>query len=375
MLFSVALMSGVLFPALTNAGSGQDFASRLGVLEFQSQGLNNSIQQLSEGLTPPSMVGVQPDIRIAQTRGNASTNLRISQMEEQMRILNGQVEGLQFQLTQIQMLIERMQEDNEFRFQQLEGGGSGKTEAAIQSGGDMPAGELSQNQILSAPVDTDVNENTASENAMEGENLAGTDNGTDPSFLEVASPNGVEAENEVESDGFGERLFGESELRSTQLPTQNDFAAQGLGGGQGLILDLDYDPASLATKGDADAQYRAGFEAVMDGDYQFAQDQFRQFVDLFPDHPQAPDATNWLGESLIINEEYDEAAQVLFSGFEKYQNTTRAPDLLFKLGVALAGAGEAETACRTFDEVLKRYPSMGGAFLSEVRREAQELQC
>ncbi|VAW22354.1 hypothetical protein MNBD_ALPHA11-710, partial [hydrothermal vent metagenome] len=50
-------------------------------------------------------------------------------------------------------------------------------------------------------------------------------------------------------------------------------------------------------------------------------------------------------------------------------------DLLFKLGVALAGAGEAETACRTFDEVLKRYPEMGGAFLGEVRREAQELQC
>jgi len=139
LLFSAALMSGIFFPALTNADSGQNFASRLGVLEFQAQGLNNSIQQLSQGLTPPAMVGAQPDIRVAQTRGTASTNLRISQMEEQMRIFTGQIEGLQFQLTQIQMLIERMQEDNEFRFQQLEGGGSGKTEAAIQSGGDMPA--------------------------------------------------------------------------------------------------------------------------------------------------------------------------------------------------------------------------------------------
>ncbi|MCF6303558.1 MAG: hypothetical protein L3J13_10270, partial [Devosiaceae bacterium] len=260
MLFSAALMSGIFFPALTNAGSGEDFASRLGVLEFQAQGLNNSIQQLSEGLTPPAMVGVQPDIRIAQTRGNASTNLRISQMEEQMRILNGQVEGLQFQLTQIQMLIERMQEDNEFRFQQLEGGGSGKTEAAIQSGGDMPAGELPQNQILSAPVDTNANEN-----ATEGESIAGVDNGTDPSFVQETSAGNAGSENELETDGFGERLFGESELRPTQLPAQNDFAAQGLGGGQGLNLDLDYDPASLATDRDADAQYRAGFEAVMDG--------------------------------------------------------------------------------------------------------------
>ena len=379
MLFSAAVISGFLFPALTNANSDADFSSRLDVLEFQARGLNSSIEQLSKSLTPPAMVGEQPDIRIAQTRGVASTNLRIAQMEEQMRILTGQVEGLQFQLTQIQMLIERMQEDNEFRFQQLEGAVSGKIEAAIQSGGDRPAGELPQDQVLSVPFDSGASDSDIVKNeiAMGEENSPGAEDGTDSLLNGNDLGNDLPENIEPGPDGFGERLFGTGELKLDQLSVRDDFLLRGQSAGQGVTLDLglEYDPSQLASSRDADAQYRAGFEAVMEGNYQFAQDQFRQFVDLFPDHPQAPDATNWLGESLIVNGEYDEAAQVLFNGFERYQNTTRAPDLLFKLGVALAGAGEAETACRTFDEVFKRYPEMGAAFLSEVRREAESLQC
>src|SRR5690606_29816815 len=57
-----------------------------------------------------------------QGQGNdlAGLQVRLSQLEEQQRINSGQIEGLQFQLTQLQSLIERMQEDNEFRFQRLE---------------------------------------------------------------------------------------------------------------------------------------------------------------------------------------------------------------------------------------------------------------
>jgi len=131
----------------------------------------------------------------------------------------------------------------------------------------------------------------------------------------------------------------------------------------------------LVTSADADAQYRAGYEAVIQGDYLFAETQFRQFVALFPDHPQAADATNWLGEALLQRQQYDEAAQVLFEGFQTYQNTTRAPDLLLKLGIALVGAQERDTACRTFGEALKRFPAMDGAFRARVNEEMTRARC
>lgn len=399
LLFVSVLMGGIISPVFVNANSGQEFNSRLDILEFNVQKLGDNLlgdnllgnnllgnnllglgDGLVPGLIPPVAIDAQPEIRVAQARISAGTNLRLAQLEEQMRILTGQVEGLQFQLTQIQMLIERMQEDNEFRFQQLEGGGSGKIEAATQSGGDRPSAELSQNQTLSAPIDAGVQE-AGMQEAGVTENLLSSVDGSEQLPEAGFSPDNI-PDAQIE-DGFGDQVLEdqvlvEGAVASLQLPDQNRFSNQVSPSSQGLSgqgLNLNFENDSLATIGDANAQYKAGFDAVMEGDYQFAQDQFRQFIGLYPDHPQAPDAANWLGESLIIDKEYNEAAQVLFSGYEKYQNTTRAPDLLFKLGVALVGAGEEETACRTFGEVLKRYPDMGAAFLSQVQREMTQIQC
>ncbi len=260
-------------------------------------------------------------------------------------------------MTQLQTLLERMQEDNEFRFQQLEGGGSGKTEAAIQSGGDRPSAELPQNQN----VNQNVNQNLDQSQNQEQTVLSNVD---DPTDLIAGGATDNEGEFFEPNEGI---IFGAEAQGDFRLP--NDLLADG------QALDFDFDPGSLVTERDAEAQYKAGFDAIMQGDYDFAQTQFYQFVALFPDHEQAPDATNLLGEALLRNGNYDEAAQVLFAGFELYQNTPRGPDLLFGLGQALAGAGEQETACRTFSEVLRRYPGMGNAFELRVALELAAAEC
>jgi len=111
------------------------------------------------------------------------------------------------------------------------------------------------------------------------------------------------------------------------------------------------------------------------GDYAFAEEQFRQFVALYPQDPRAPDATNWLGEALLQRGAFDEAADVLLTGFQNYERSARAPDLLLKLGIALAGAGETDTACRTYFEVSKRFPSQPAAFTERLQAERQKAQC
>jgi len=66
---------------------------------------------------------------------------------------------------------------------------------------------------------------------------------------------------------------------------------------------------------------------------------------------------------------------VLLEGFESYTTSTRAPDLLFSLGVALHGAGEFDTACRTYGEVLRRYPDSTQAFKDRVTAEQARAGC
>ncbi len=347
LVFGVALMAGFLSPAFVNARGSQDPAARIDSLELQIRSLGQSLNVSGIGLTDATGSGAGDaagarGVLVAQSRDVASLNVRLSQIEEQMRILTGQVEGLQFQMTQFQTLIERMQEDNEFRFQQLEGGGPGKTEAAVQSGGARPAGELPQTQMQDLNGTGDAGGLAAGNGVQE---IA-------PEDAEVILPGSL-----FDADGLNEA----------------EFPSLLQGGGQ--ALDLDFDPGAVVRDGDAEAQYRAGFQAVLEGDYDFAQMQFAQFIALFPDDPQAPDATNWLGESLLQLGRYDEAAQVLFAGFQKYQDTVRAPDLLLRLGVALAGAGERETACRTYVEVMRRYPDMGEAFNNRVGEEVARAQC
>ncbi len=46
-----------------------------------------------------------------------------------------------------------------------------------------------------------------------------------------------------------------------------------------------------------------------------------------------------------------------------------------KLGISLNNAGERETACRTFVEVLRRYPDQPKAFQQRVSEEQRKAQC
>ena len=298
-----------------------------------------------------AMSFLAPQMASAQSKSEAQLIVRMQELEDQVRTLTGQVEGLQFQLTQMQELIQKMQDDNEFRFQQLEGGAGKKTDAATQSGGVTPPGALPQ-----AP---DVGTQTTSDAVPT------------PAPLDGAVVPEAPADTAMDGDSLGDSadpLLGTGGGTAGTLGTLPE-------GADGRPLNLSLDSSQELSDGDAAAQYAAGYDAIVRGDYAFAEEQFRQFVALYPKDPQAADATNWLGEALLQRQAYDEAADVLLTGFQNYKDTARGPDLLLKLGVSLAGAGEQDTACRTFFEVAKRYPAQPAAFTQRLTEEKQKAQC
>jgi tol-pal system protein YbgF len=140
-------------------------------------------------------------------------------------------------------------------------------------------------------------------------------------------------------------------------------------------LDLSLGGGGEISSGDAKAQYDAGYDAMTRGDYAFASDQFQQFVALYPDDPQTPDAINWLGEALIQQGQFTDAAQVLADGYTKHKDSKRAPDMMLKLGVALIGADQVDVGCRTFYTLKQRYPQLSPAFTQRLDEEAQKAKC
>lgn len=283
---------------------------------------------------------------------SAQLMVRIQQLEEQIRSLNGQIEGVTFQLTQLQEILNRFQEDSEFRFQALEGGAGGKTDAATQPGGVTRPEALPQNPASTSEDDvplTDIPEQ-----------------GVQPLPGEIEFDPTFDDQSGAEIDPLGQ--------------SADPLVGTGATGGVDLItgkpLNLSYDPAAADTgNADADAQFRAGYEALIGGDYEFAEQQFGQFLELYPNNPLVADAANWLGEALIARSAYAEAADVLVEAYQKHSDHARAPDLLLKLGVSLAGVGERETACRTFAEVASRYPDTIPAFQSRLGAEKAKAEC
>ena len=133
--------------------------------------------------------------------------------------------------------------------------------------------------------------------------------------------------------------------------------------------------AILATSQDAEAVYEAGFQAILEGDYAFAEGQFRQFLELFDNHDRSADATHWLGESLLQQSSFVEAADVFQRGFATYGTSSRAPEMLLKLGVALSNSGETEVACLTYSEVERRFPDTSNAFKARLNAEIGMANC
>lgn len=321
------------------------------------------------GLTLTNAAPVR--IHVAQAQDTAQLLVRIQQLEEQLRLQNGQIEGLTFQLTQLQEILNRMQEDNEFRFQALEGGAGPKPDAATQPGG------VTRPEVL--PQDPDAVPTDANGAPVEADGVPVDADGVpvdaDGVPLTDIPEQGVQplpGEAEFDptfDDGSGDTL-GES-----ADPLVGTGGAGGVDLATGQPLNLNYEPKANTGNPDADAQFAAGYEALRSGDYAFAEDQFSQFIELYPDNPQATDAANFLGDALLQRAAYNEAADVLLEAYQRAPGSPRAPELLIKLGASISGAGEREVACRTFAQVEANYPSLTPELASRLVAEKSRAEC
>lgn len=297
------------------------------------------------------------------SRDAAQLTLRIQDLEQQVRDLTGQVQGLQFQLTQLQTLIDRNSQDADFRFKALEGakgGAPGKNDAAGQSGALTPAEVSPQSPGTTRPAGKPVANLAAPQDAPADATQPAADNlGASSDPLVGKGKPGVAPDATVVP--LGTRPAQAANAAQTTAPAAPRPAAVTSTGG--------------ATNPQANAQYKAGYDAIVKGNYSFAADQFRQFIKAYPTDPQAADATNWLGEALLQQQDYVNAADILVTGYKTYPDSPRAPDMLLKLGIALAGAQQQDAACKTFGLLAQKYPSTTTAFKTRLKQEMARGKC
>lgn len=332
---------------------------------------------IAAGLAVPAFAdsSAAPVMLVAQNdRDAAQLTLRIQTLEGQVRDLTGQVQGLQFQLTQLQTLIDRSNQDADFRFKQLEGGkggAPGKTDAVDQSGSVTPpeiapqtpgrntkstAGLGAPPANLAAPAGGDQGGDVATIDQAGGDDLGPSSDPLVGKGRQGASP------------GADEVPLGPARTAGVAVNPARPAAAP-------VTLASTGTQASAASDPAAQAQYKAGYDAIVKGNYPTATTEFKTFIKQYPDDPQAADATNYLGEALLQQQNYVDAADVLVTGYKSYPNSPRAPDMLLKLGIALGGAQQQDAACKTFGLLSTKYPNTTTAFKTRLKQEMARGKC
>lgn len=311
---------------------------------------------------------------------------RIIALEEQIRSLSGTIEELNFQILQMQEQMRKMQEDNEFRFQELEGK---KTDAGTPTDNNVASAPTDQasppaSEDRAAAVDE---EEDASGVPMDPEVLVDNRTG-DPA--EIPSGNGGADGLGAPPTTFGTITFDDKgNVTGGSVVDQTTRSVPGVTGATAGEAPLrqaipdqgaDGEPAgtqmaALPATDDPEELYRNSYEFILSGDYGTAEAGFRNHISRFPSDSRAADAHFWLGEALLGQKKYRGAAEVFLSANKQYPSSKKAPDMLLKLGVSLVGLDQKDVACATFSEIGKRYPGISGALKERVKQEQALAAC
>jgi tol-pal system protein YbgF len=331
-LLAAALAAGL---AVSSSGAAAQSSSDLIFLQDRVERLEAMMQ----------VHGVSSGAPGGDPSSAAGLSMRIGQVEEQMRHLNGQIEDLTHMVRVLEDRLRRLSEDTEYRFQQ--GGGSGDAEFGMQ----VP-------RIEEPSSWQDPPQASGASGAPQGLPEPGT--GEAPRILGQVPGQPLDLSGALGgSGGFGQ-------------PAQEP----GWGGSQGQSGQFGGGPQIAAVPtGNPRDDYDTAYGYILRGEFGAAEQSFRQFLSAHPGDELAGNAQYWLGESLFARARYREAADEFLAAYTEYPDSAKAPDSLYKLGMALKELGEREAACATLSEIGSRYPGAAQAVRERARSEMERSGC
>lgn len=337
-------------------------AGLLGLASLSGLGQTANAMPLSGLLARTTQTETAGSHSLPVVKVQASETTRVGQLEEQIRSLNGRIEEMSFQLLQMQEQIRKFQEDNEFRFQDLESGkASPKKSGALQT-------PKSSDQASVTPGVTD-SQTMAPVDPGTGMAAPGANQGS----TGAAPPTTL---GQIVFDESGNPISATTDAQpganATPPGVDPGVALPGNNGGLNANPGTDQQTASLDNPGDL---YQSAYGHVLSGDYGTAEQEFRDYLDVFPQGEKAADASFWMGEAQYSQGKYSEAAKTFLNAHQAHAKSPKAPEMLLKLGMSLGALDNKETACATLREVNKRYPKASPAVRAKVTSEQSRFGC
>jgi tol-pal system protein YbgF len=309
--------------------------------------------------------------------------IRIESLENQVRQLTGTIEQLQYRNQQLEASLRKMQEDNEFRFQEL-GGKSHKDSGPRASAPPPPppvapqrrASQTEQPPYL-PPPSRPAYENQAPQPAYVPP--AGQSGRRSDAFDPARNPNAPGAPRPLgslyASGNPGDAARAPSGQPGTPLDLSGGRNQGGLPPPPPRNLSATGAMATLPPSQSPRDEYDLAYGYLIRKDYGLADQTFREFLRKYPSDKLADDAQYGLGESLFHRKNYHDAADVFLALTRERASSPRAPEAMLRLGQSLAALKEKDMACGAFAEIGRKYPRVSPTVKRTVAREQKRVGC
>ncbi|MGH6664689.1 MAG: tol-pal system protein YbgF, partial [Pseudolabrys sp.] len=310
--------------------------------------------------------GDQPGQRQVAQSDPSDLSVRIDRVEGALRQLTGTLEQLQYQNQQLQMQLKRMQDDTEYRFQQLGSRGAppGAVPRAMSPQGPANAPPSAMPGNRSDVFDPAQHPNAPGTPRVLGNEAAAAPMQNATNEPPIGAPQGRDAGAPLDlSTLSGSEPARTSPMASAQpmAPPQQPSARET--GAPGTQL------ATLPPSATPQDEYDMAYGYVLRKDYALAEQAFRDFLRKHPDGRLVPDAQYWLGESMFQRQRYRDAAESFLAVSTKYEHSGKAPEALLRLGQSLAAMKQKEAACATLAEVGRKFPRAAASVKRGVTQE------
>ena len=311
-------------------------------LHKQLANLQRQVNQRGAGAqfgAPPPGAVVNADTADRRAR----MEVRIGQVEDQMRTLTGDVENVANDIRKLAVRIDRLIADVDMRLRPIEGAPRGGAERPVAAA--MPESAESAESATSAAVQPTAPFAPGPAPAP-GAARPSSQETTLSALLFPSGPVGVEPPATAVPAIEATTETPEPEILGRVLP-----------------------------RGTPAQQYAYAFGLLRQANYDEAERALRAFIETYPDGDLTGNAYYWLAETYYVRNNLEQAVVYFARGYQDFSDSIKAPDNLLKLGMSLAKLGRKDDACVTFEKLGELSPGVSASIRDLAQKESRRAGC
>ncbi len=282
--------------------------------------------------------------------GDAYSQLdqRLGALEDQIRTMTGQLEKANHDNAELSAKLDRMQQDNDIRFKELE----------QKAGGGPPVAANAQQPPAQQAAAAEAGANPGAPQPLT----------KPPAPQAQASAEGKSEKTEETwnpTQGSAPHPLGqmpEADLKKL-TPKNND-------GGTNV-----QQAAAQSAPKTPQEQYDAAFALLRNNDNAGATKAFQVFLQQHPKDPLAGNADFWLGQIAFSQGKFEQAAPIFFDAYSKYPKSAKAGESLLKVGLSMSNLNKKKEACAALARFTTEFPDASEGLKRQATAEKQKLNC